>query len=158
MPQYKSLKVERLQQFISNYPDTFVYYPDESEIAKLPKQFLVNVAYSILDDLFADWVKEQIEERNAKVAEKGNLMIELDSEIHQAFLESSAVSRKYLLVLTILTLLFHRFSPEGSLREHAKDRHEAARRLQTRPFSSSLRSVLDLTLSLGLLPGHPPST
>ena len=103
MPQYKSLKVERLQQFISNYPDTFIYYPDECEIAKLPKQWLVNVAYSILDDLFANWVKEQIEERNARVAEKGNLMIELDSEVHQAFLESSAVSRKYPLFLIFLT-------------------------------------------------------
>ena len=40
------------------------------------------------------------------MAEKGNLMIELDSEVHQAFLESSAVSRKYPIVLLFLTPFF----------------------------------------------------
>ena len=107
VPQYKTLKVERLYQFIGNYPDTFRYYPVDSEIHRLPKQWLVNVAYAVLGDLFSSWVKEQVEERNAKVAEKGNLMIELDAEIHQAFLQSSAVSRKYPVSLASLISCFY---------------------------------------------------
>jgi hypothetical protein len=61
---------------------------------KLPKQWITNVAYAVLGDIFSGWVKSQIEERNSKVALKGNLHIELDPEIHAAFLASSAVSRK----------------------------------------------------------------
>jgi hypothetical protein len=63
---------------------------------KLPKQWITNVAYAVLGDIFSGWVKSQIEERNSKVALKGNLHIELDPEIHAAFLASSAVSRKCL--------------------------------------------------------------
>ena len=37
-----------------------------------------------MGDQFAEWVSEQIEERNAKVAEKGNLMLELDPDVAAA--------------------------------------------------------------------------
>ena len=92
VPQYKSLKVQFLYDFIGQYPETFPYYPDESEIHKLPKQWIVNVAYSILGSTFSAWVKEQIDERNARVAEKGDLMIEMDPEVHAAFMDSTAIS------------------------------------------------------------------
>jgi len=41
--------------------------PCEKEIVKLPKQFLINVIYTIVGDDFATWVKNRINERNAKV-------------------------------------------------------------------------------------------
>ena len=66
---------------------------------RLPKQWIANVAYSILGDTFSNWVKEQIVERNEKVAEKGNLMIELDPEVHAAFQNSTHVSRMYQLII-----------------------------------------------------------
>ena len=50
------------------------------------------MAYSILGDTFSQWVKRQIDERNARVAEKGDLMIEMDPEVHAAFQESTAIS------------------------------------------------------------------
>ena len=83
-----------LCSFISNYPDTFKYYPDEQEIRKLPKQWIVNVAYSILDDTFNDWVRSQIQERNERIAEEGNLLIEMDPEVAEAFQNSTAISSK----------------------------------------------------------------
>ena len=61
---------------------------------KLPKQWIVNVAYSVLGDTFSFWVKEQIEQRNTLIADKGNLLIELDPEVAAAFHASTAVSRK----------------------------------------------------------------
>ena len=81
-----------LYNFIGQYPETFAFYPDESEIYKLPKQWIANVAYSILGETFSQWVKEQIDERNARVAEKGDLMIEMDPDVHAAFMDSTAIS------------------------------------------------------------------
>ena len=86
--------MERLYEFIGQYPETFVYYPIKQEIRKLPKQWIANVAYSVLGDDFSDWVKEQIEARNEHVAQKGNLFIELDPDVAAAFEASTAVSRK----------------------------------------------------------------
>ena len=56
----------------------FTYLPDEIEIPKLPKQYLVNLSYAIVQDDFALWVKGQIEYRNKKVAVEKNLLIEMD--------------------------------------------------------------------------------
>ena len=95
IPQYKSLSVERLYDFMSNYPDTFKYYPVQQEIYRLPKEWIANVAYSILGDLFSDWVHEQIEENHEKFMEKHQLGIDMDPEVHQAFLASTAISSKY---------------------------------------------------------------
>ena len=50
------------------------------------------MAYSILGETFSSWVKQQIDERNARVAEKGDLMIEMDPEVRAAFMESTAIS------------------------------------------------------------------
>ena len=50
--------MERLYESFGQYPETFAYYPVKKEIRKLPKQWIANVAYSILEDEFSDWVKE----------------------------------------------------------------------------------------------------
>ena len=45
-----------------------VYLPEkDKEILKLPKQFLVNVIYTIVGDGFADWIKDRIVARNEKI-------------------------------------------------------------------------------------------
>ena len=86
--------MEKLYAFIGQYPETYPYYPDESEIRKLPKQWIVNVAFSILGTTFSSFVKEAIEDRNENVAIKGNMFIEMDPEVHKAFMDSSSVSCK----------------------------------------------------------------
>ena len=55
--------------------------PCEKEIVKLPKQFLINVIYTIVGDDFATWVKNRINERNAKVTTQKNMLIDVDNEI-----------------------------------------------------------------------------
>ena len=96
IPQYDTLTVQKLYWYISSYPDTFRFYPDEqTEIKKLPKQWIANVAYSVLGEQFCEWVSKQIEERNAKIAEKGNLMVELDPEVAEAFEASTSIASKY---------------------------------------------------------------
>jgi DNA/RNA endonuclease G (NUC1) len=54
----------------------------------------VNLAYSILGEQFANWVKERINERNSKLTIERNLNIEMDPEIARAFMLSTSVSCK----------------------------------------------------------------
>ena len=64
VPQYDSLAMKHLFNFLQNHMELAQYLPEMQEISKLPKQFVVNVAYTILGDVFKDFVSEQIEERN----------------------------------------------------------------------------------------------
>ena len=52
--------------------------PDEKEQIKLPKQWIINVASKIHGDVFNEWIKAKITERNEKLAVDKNLMISVD--------------------------------------------------------------------------------
>ena len=67
--------------------------PDPKDIPKLPKQYLVNVVYTIVGQTFNDWVKGRVEERNNKVAVDKGLLIEVDEEIANALNSSTAISQ-----------------------------------------------------------------
>ena len=73
-----------------------MYFPDEKELRRLPKQFIVNVASTVIGRKFDDWVKKQVETRNAKVAKEKDLHIEVDPEIAEIFRNSTSVSSKCL--------------------------------------------------------------
>ena len=95
MPAYDTLSTEKMLQYLNDFPEYWQYVPTEGkELRKLPKQWLVNVAWTIVQDPLGEWVKAQIEERNYKMAVEKNLMINMDPEVAQAFAHSSAVSRK----------------------------------------------------------------
>ena len=57
------------------------YLPDKQEIIKIPKQWLVNVAYTIIGNDFDAWISQKIEERNAKLVDSQLVMISVDPEI-----------------------------------------------------------------------------
>ena len=65
---------------------------------------MVNIAYSIVGDKFAAWVKERIEERNAKVTKEQNMLIHMDPEVAAAFQASTAVSRTYYFLISLILL------------------------------------------------------
>jgi len=71
------------------------YMPDPVEIPKIGRDWICNIVATVLGDVFSAWVKEQVEERNAHVTTKKNLMIAMDPEIAAAFHASTKVSRKY---------------------------------------------------------------
>ena len=73
--------------------DVMVRLPDPKDIHRLPKQFLINIVYTICGESFANWVKEKVEERNNKVAVDKGLLIEVDEEIANAFAASTAISQ-----------------------------------------------------------------
>ena len=61
---------------------------------------------TVLKNIFTDWVKEQIEERNEEIKEKKDMNIELDPDIAAAFHASSSVSRRQIHSLNILFRLY----------------------------------------------------
>ena len=77
--------------------------PIHKEMAKLPKQWIVNVAYTLLGEPFADWVMSQIEARNTKMAKERDLMINVDLAIAAAWQQSTHVSRKYNCLVPTIT-------------------------------------------------------
>ena len=79
-------------EFISHYPDMADYLPDEVDLPKTPKQWIVNVIAAVLGLLFKTWVGEQIEQRNAEMADKREMMIKMDPEMAQKFHNSTHVS------------------------------------------------------------------
>ena len=52
------------------------------------------MAYSVIGEDFAAWVKQGVELRNQKLASEKNLLIEVDAEIANAFHNSTSVSCK----------------------------------------------------------------
>ena len=95
IPQYEGLSLKDIADFLSQgHEHVWLYMPDRQEIHKVPKQWLANICNSILKNIFADWVKLKIEERNLKVKTKQNMMIDMDQELAAAFAASTKVSGK----------------------------------------------------------------
>ena len=92
VPHYEGLTVQDILKNIGMKDDFRLYMPIIKEIPKLPKQFIINVAYSIIGDPFAKWVRSQIEMRNEKVTKQKDLLIAMDPLVAMAFQNSTAVS------------------------------------------------------------------
>ena len=81
VPQYKGLNVEKFLAMTKDFPKVLDYLPDSRDWHKLPRQWLVNVFYSVIGQPFADFINEVVEARNEGVAEKQDLMIEMVSQL-----------------------------------------------------------------------------
>ena len=75
--------------------------PDDRDLSKVPRQWLINVIYSIVGDDFRKWVSVEVKNRNDQLADNQNLMIELDPEIAAAFGSSLNISSKFIANQTI---------------------------------------------------------
>ena len=78
VPGYENLTLKHIGAFAMQQPYIMDYMPDECDLKKVPKQWIVNVCAAVLGNEFKDWVSEQIDERNAEMADKRDLMIEMD--------------------------------------------------------------------------------
>ena len=70
------------------------YLPEDRDMHKVPRQWLVNVAYTVIGEPFAAWVQDEIANRNEDLAKKQNLLIEMDPKIADAFHKSVNISSK----------------------------------------------------------------
>ena len=62
---------------------------------KVPRQWLINVSYTLIGESFSAWVKDEIAARNEDLAKKQNLLIEMDPEIAKAFHGSVNISSRF---------------------------------------------------------------
>jgi len=58
VPQYKNLSLEKIFDYIGGVPQIKAYMPDEIDIPKIPKQWIVNVCASVVGQDFRNWVTE----------------------------------------------------------------------------------------------------
>ena len=91
---YKGLTIDKILEEGSKDGRVRQYMPDERDIPRLPRQWLVNIIHTVMGDEFRGWVSELIKHRNDHVAEKKDLMIELDPAIAEAFRNSVNISSK----------------------------------------------------------------
>ena len=62
---------------------------------RLPRQWIINVAFSILGEEFHQWAKDRVFDRDHKVAKTHNLFIDLDPKIAKIFADCTHTSCKY---------------------------------------------------------------
>ena len=77
-PCYKGLKIETFLEHGLQYPLVKDYFPDARDHHRLPRQWIINVIFTIVGEPVKDFVQKHIKERNDELAEKRHLMIELD--------------------------------------------------------------------------------
>ena len=68
--------------------------PIQRELHKISREWIYNVIATVLGDVFTDWVKDLIDDRNEDIRDKRKLDIELDPDVAEAFRASTAVSSK----------------------------------------------------------------
>ena len=93
MPQYDTLKVEAILNFLKDHKSTFKFLPDKEDLHKVPKQWLVNIVYSIVQEDFSKWVRKLIESRNEKLVSEKDALLEMDPQIAEVFARSTAISQ-----------------------------------------------------------------
>ena len=87
--------MEKIKEFCRGQPNEIDrYFPDRQELHKISRVWLCNVIATVLEDVFTDWVGEQIKIRNEEVTDKKEMNIQLDADIAAAFNASTSVSRK----------------------------------------------------------------
>ena len=82
-----------LEQY-KNHSELFKHLPEKAEQIKLPKQFIINLLYTLVGDDFEIWIRSKINERNEKLQESKDLMISVDPQVAKIFFASNFVSCK----------------------------------------------------------------
>lgn len=95
VPQYEGLGIEQILEKGQDHPQIANYLPDERDIPRLPRSFIVNVTYTLMGEPFRNWVHAVIKERNNRIAENQKLIIELDPAVAIAFRDSVNISSKF---------------------------------------------------------------
>ena len=98
VPAYENLKLADIFNEFLRHQEVIVYLPDDKELRKTPKQWIVNVGATIIGEPFRAWIGERIKERNVAVTTQKNMLISLDPTIAAAFHASTAVSCKCLTI------------------------------------------------------------
>ena len=91
VPQYENLSIERIIQTARKDSQISLYLPEDRDMHKVPRQWLINVVYTVIGEPFRAWVTNEIAHRNEELAKKQKLHIEMNPEVTRA-LHSSVTS------------------------------------------------------------------
>jgi hypothetical protein len=95
-PQYETLSTKSILEWACAQSNLIqMYLPEEREIVKLPKQWILNVVYAILGEAFSTFIHERCQARNDKIIQERQMTINVDPEIAAAFNACNHVSSKY---------------------------------------------------------------
>lgn len=60
VPQYESLSIERILEKAQQWLEVWNYLPDERDIHRLPRQWLINVIFTLVGEPFQEWTDERV--------------------------------------------------------------------------------------------------
>ena len=92
VPQFDGLSIEDMLNWGRTKPDVMRSLPPESEIEKLPRQYIINVIYTLVGEPFSKWVDGRVNARNEKILNEQDLLIEMDPELAGIFRQSTSMS------------------------------------------------------------------
>ena len=81
VPQFEGLAIREIFDFALHSNDVMTCLPPDKEILKLSRGYLSNVIYTVMGEPFQQWVTEQVNRRNQKIALEGNNIIAMDPKI-----------------------------------------------------------------------------
>ncbi len=96
LPHYETLTVDKLRAKWFDDAQVKKHLPDPEDHEYLPRQWTINVLFTVLNEPFAQWARQLCEERNELRKKKANEEVELHPDIFAAFQKSSLSARKYL--------------------------------------------------------------
>ena len=70
VPQYQSMTIETVLAEGKKDASVAQYLPEDRDMHKVPRQWLINVIYTIVGEPFHEWVKKCIQHRNDELAAK----------------------------------------------------------------------------------------
>ena len=96
VPQYEGLGIKEMLSEAMKYPVIHDYLPHEDEYRRLPRQWIINLAYTLIDKPFADYVLQRMNARNQKLMDERALGIDIDPDVLRCFQASTHISSKSL--------------------------------------------------------------
>ena len=58
VPQYETLTISKVLEFAASYPGIEDHLPDARDLPSIPRQWIINICYSIIGQDFSDFVRE----------------------------------------------------------------------------------------------------
>lgn len=86
VPQYENLSMSKILDYLSQYEAMHQHLPsEEHEIAKLPRNWVINVGATVVGQPFIGWCAERVLKRNREMAKNNNLLIRMEPKLAEAF-------------------------------------------------------------------------
>ena len=87
-PQYEELSNEKIFEKAWEYNGVKLYLPDDRDRQKLPKHWLLNV-FLRYGSYSSNWITQEMNSSNYNLADKRDLLIDLDPEVARVFAAST---------------------------------------------------------------------